>query len=496
MNKIEEYKQEKDGLDVLADLPRFASEGWQSIGDGDKERLKWLGVFFRRQTPGDFMMRVRIPNGISTSQQFRTLADISQEFGPGFADLTTRQQIQLRGFKIHQVQEIWERLERVGLGSWQTGMDNIRNVVGCAVAGLTSQEALNAAPVVRQYTEMIVGNREFTNLPRKFNVAITGCTENCIHASTQDIALTPAAKISGESIGPGFNVLVGGKQGSGGLHPAVPLDVFVTEEEAAALCAQITLIFRDHGAREARNRCRLAFLVDAWGVERFRAELERRMGHPLSRAAWDLMGTDRNEHIGIFAQKQPGLSYVGLVVPVGRITSSQLREVARLADQYGNGDIRITVGQNLIIANVPKKELSRLVAEPLLQELRRNASPVMRGLVSCTGSDYCHFALIETKERAIQTARELERRLRLDGPLSIHWSGCPNACGNHLVADIGLLGKRIKVDGELVDAVDVYLGGRFAGLAPEGGRALENVPCDQLPQALEKLVGAPVPVIA
>jgi ferredoxin-nitrite reductase len=496
VNKIEEYKQEKDGLDVLADLPRFASEGWQSIGDGDKERLKWLGVFFRRQTPGDFMMRVRIPNGISTSNQFQTLADISQEFGPGFADLTTRQQIQLRGFKIHQVQEIWERLERVGLGSWQTGMDNIRNVVGCAVAGLTSQEALNAAPVVRQYTEMIVGNREFTNLPRKFNVAITGCTENCIHASTQDIALTPAAKISGESIGQGFNVLVGGKQGSGGLHPAVPLDVFVTEEEAALLCAQITLIFRDHGDREARNRCRLAFLVDAWGVERFRAELERRMGHPLSQAAWDLTGTDRNEHIGIFAQKQPGLSYVGLVVPVGRVTSSQLREVARLADQYGNGDIRITVGQNLIIANVPKKELSRLVAEPLLQELRRNASPVMRGLVSCTGSDYCHFALIETKERAIQTARELEQRLRLDGPLNIHWSGCPNACGNHLVADIGLLGKRIKVDGELVDAVDVYLGGRFAGLAPEGGRALENVPCDHLPQALEKLVGEPVPVIA
>ena len=488
VNKIEAYKKEKDGLDVIQDIPRFAEEGWQSIPEGDRERLKWLGIFFRRQTPGHFMMRVRMPNGISNAGQFRAIAAISKEFGKGFVDLTTRQQIQLRWFQIEHVPEVWSRLEKVGLVSLQTGMDNIRNVVGCPVAGLTPNELFDASPVVREFTEMFVGNKAYTNLPRKFNVSITGCKENCTHTESQDIALTPAIKeIAGEEVR-GFNVAVGGKMGSGGYRIASPLDLFVRPGEAAGICSHIVLIFRDHGFRETRTKARLAFLIDDWGVEKFRCELERRAGFVLLQAGREQRLKQSTDHLGILRQKQDGLNYIGLAVPVGRITAAQLSEVARLADTYGSGDIRITSGQNLIIPNVLDRKLGDLTQELLLRELRYDPSEVMRGLVSCTGIDYCHFALIETKELALKTARYLEGRLGKTKPITIHWSGCPAGCGNHAVADIGLLGRNVRVDGKVIDAVDVFVGGR-SGPDPKAGiKLLEDVPCDELPQVLERLV--------
>ena len=287
MNKIEEYKQEKDGLDILQDIPRYAAEGWEKITDGDKERLKWAGVFFRRQTPGRFMMRLRVPNGFMTAIQLRTIGEISGEFGKGFADITTRQQMQLRWFTINEVPEIWNRLRGVNLISLQTGMDNIRGVIGCPVAGLTPNELFDASAVVRDFTQMFLGNKDYTNLPRKFNVTITGCKEACTHAEAQDIAMTPALKTIGGAEVLGFNVAVGGKMGSGGYRIASPLNLFVTVDEAAAVCSQIVLIFRDHGARELRTKARLAFLVEAWGVEKFRKELERRVDRPLASAGID-----------------------------------------------------------------------------------------------------------------------------------------------------------------------------------------------------------------
>ena len=327
MNKIEAYKEEKDGLDVKADLPRYTVDGWETITDGDKERLN-------------------------------------------FADITTRQQIQLRWFEIDQVQDIWDRLEPVGIVSIQTGMDNIRGIVGCPVAGLTPNELFDASPVVREYNDIFVGNREFTNLPRKFNVTITGCLDNCTHAVTQDIALTPAVKsIAGQEV-KGFNVTVGGKQGSGGFRPASDLDVFVLPRDAAQLCSEITLLFRDNGLREARNKSRLAFLIEEWGVDRFRRELEQRVGHPLLTSGSPVGSEAKSDHIGIHPQKEAGLNYAGLVVPVGRITAGQMLEVARLADTYGNGEVRITAEQNLLIPNVPDALVPALEAEPLLREFR------------------------------------------------------------------------------------------------------------------------------
>ena len=488
MNKIEQFKSEKDGLDILPDVPRLARDGWEAIDEGDRERLKWVGVFFRRQTPGRFMMRVRISNGFTNAEQMRTLADITREFGVGYADITTRQQIQLRGFEIAHVPEIWNRLETVGLVSLQTGQDNIRNVVGCPVAGLTPRELFDASPVVREFTESFLRNKAYTNLPRKFNVTITGCTEHCVHAESQDIGLTPAIKsVRGEDVN-GFNVVVGGKMGSGGYRAASPLNVFVRPEAAAALCGHIAQIFRDHGPRAARNRARLAFLIDEWGVEAFRNELRCRVGTRLQTAGQDARGPRTTDHLGIGRQKQAGLNYVGLVVPVGRITADQMSELARVAETYGSGELRITTSQNVIVPNVPDHRIPALVGEPLLRVLRHDPSGPMRGLVSCTGIDYCHFALIETKDLALETARHLEHTFPHGQSLTMHWSGCVAGCGNHAAADVGLLGKNVRVNGEVIDAVDIFVGGRPGPNAVAGLKVLEDVPCKELPFVLERMI--------
>ncbi len=427
------------------------------------------------------MMRLRVPNGFMTAIQLRTIGEISGEFGKGFADITTRQQMQLRWFTINEVPEIWNRLRGVNLISLQTGMDNIRGVIGCPVAGLTPNELFDASAAVRDFTQLFLGNKDYTNLPRKFNVTITGCKEACTHAEAQDIAMTPAIKtIRGAEV-QGFNVAVGGKMGSGGYRIASPLNLFVSADEAAAICSQIVFIFRDHGARELRTKARLAFLVESWGVEKFRKELERRVDRPLASAGIDQRTSKHTDHVGVLRQKQAGLNYVGLTVPVGRMTSEQMLQV-------GNGQIRLTVGQNLIIPNVPDSKIGELTKEPVLEELRYDPSEVMRGLVSCTGMDYCHFALIETKGWALKTARALEAKLGKTQPLRMHWSGCPAGCGNHTAADIGLLGKNIKVNGEIIEAVDVFAGGATGCEANLPVKIMEDVPCEDLADAVGGLV--------
>ena len=496
-NKVEIIKAEKDGLDALPDILRLApNNNWEEMTEGDKQRAKWHGLFFRTPTPGHFMMRLRLEAGKTNARQFRVIADLSDQYGKGFCDLTTRQQIQLRWFTLADAPDMWRRLQEVGLHSKQTGMDNIRGVCGCPIAGLTPHELLDATPVIEEFNRIIVGNREFTNLPRKFNVTITGCLENCCHAETQDIGLVPAYReLEGQQVN-GFNVMVGGKQGSGGYRPATPLDVFVRPEDAARLCAEIVRMFRDHGARASRTRARLAFLLEDRGPAWFRAELQRRFGAPLLNAGTDLRKKHHVDHLGIQPQKQPGahdgpgLYYIGVLVPVGRITTAQMRSVADLAERYGNGEIRVTVGQNLIIPNIPETRIGALTDEPLFQELPYDPSPIMRGLVSCTGVDYCGMALIETKGYAIQVARELEKRTagRKVLPLTIHWSGCPAGCGLHQVATIGLQGCRSRINGEVVDSAHVCVKGQSGPKPVVATDLMYDVPIERLADALEPLV--------
>jgi nitrite reductase (NADH) large subunit len=498
VNKIEVMKREQDGLDCLPGILGLAqTNNWEQLSEDDKNRAKWHGLFFRKPTPGNFMLRLRMEAGQTNTKQLRVIADLSDEYGKGFCDLTTRQQIQLRWFTLGDVPEIWRRLEDVGLHSKQTGMDNVRGVCGCPVSGVTPHELLDARPVIREFNDMLVDKKEFTNLPRKFNVTITGCMENCCHPETQDIGLVPAYReLDGQQVN-GFNVLVGGKQGSGGYRPATPLDVFVRPQEAAAACAEITRIFRDHGSRASRTRARLAFLIEDRGIPWFRAELAKRVNKTLVKAGIDLRKKHHVDHIGINPQKKPESNYpgpplfsVGMVVPVGRIKTAQMRGVADLAERYGNGDVRVTVGQNMIITNVPENKLGALTDEPLFKDLPFDPSPIMRGLVSCTGNDYCGLALIETKGYAIEIAKELERRTegRKLRPLTIHWSGCPAGCGMHQVSTIGLQGCRSRVNGEIVDAAHVYVNGRTGPKAQIATDVMYDVPCDQLADALEPLV--------
>src|SRR6266542_2744525 len=439
-NKIEELKSAKHPLDIYPDIVRYAAlgpDGWTAITDDDKERLKWFGVFFRKPTPGHFMMRIRLPNGIATSDQVRELASITHDFGRDVIDVTTRQQVQLRWMTIADVPEILKRIARVGLTSMQTGLDNSRNVVGCPLAGLSAYELFDASPVVRRYHDLLLSDRVYANLPRKFNVSITGCMENCTNTETQDIGLTPATSRSAGGSMAGFNVRVGGKMGSGGMTVGQPLDAFVPVEDAAELCAQITRLFALHGPRETRARARMAFLVEDWGIDRFRAEVEAQWGRPLPHAGEDARSTRKTDHLGITQLSGAGRYAVGLFIPVGRTSAAQLEELARLADLYGSGELRFTIDQNVILPNVPDATLPDLLAEPLLRELRPDPSPVARGTISCIGIDYCNLALAETKGAARHMIRHLEsalhphgddKRLRLH-PISMNWSGCPAACG-------------------------------------------------------------------
>lgn len=489
MNKIEELKRERDGLDIRDTLAEHARTGWESITDDDVQRLKWYGLFLRQPTPGFFMIRVRIPGGRTTTLQLRALADIASTYGNGILDLTTRQQIQLRHIRIEHVPIIFRKMEEASLTSMQTGMDNVRNIMTCPVAGLSPDEVLDAFPLVSALTEQLIGHRAYSNLPRKFNMAVTGCPDNCLHTETQDLALVPAYRERDGARVWGFNVLAGGKLGSGGYRIAGPLDMFVTAPEVREVCRAIVEIYRDYGPRESRNTARLAFLLDDWGEAQFRAEVEARVGRPLSRSGIDARKPAIKDHVGIYRQKQRGLNYVGLKISVGRMTADDLRGIASLAERYGNGDLRLSPAQTVIIPNVSDRRIGELVEEPLLVRFAYNPSPLMNGVVSCVGNDYCNLAVIETKTRAMQTAKALDAKLgsRLK-PITMHWSGCPAGCGNHLVADIGLIGKKVKLDGRVVDAVDVYIGGR-SGPAPKlATKLLEDVPCDALASVLEGIV--------
>jgi ferredoxin-nitrite reductase len=496
-NKIELMKSELDGLDALSAIERHVARGaWEELTEEEKQRMKWHGLFFRKQTPGHFMMRVRITNGFTNAQQFRVFADLSDEYGKGFLDITTRQQVQLRWFTLADVPRIWDRLAAVGLTTKQTGMDNVRNVCGCPLAGLTPHEFLDASPVARALTELFLDDKAFTNLPRKFNVTVTGCMENCCHAETQDLALVPSYRELQGSQVRGFNVLVGGKQGSGGFTPAQPLNVFVRPEDAARLAAEIILIFRDHGPRDSRTKARMAFLVQERGVSWVRAELERRLHTELLEAGPDVRHKRHVDHLGIHpqhapaAQETPRCFAAGLLVPVGRITTGQLRGVAELAERYGNGDIRLSVQQNLIIPNISEDRLGRFSEEPILRELPFDPSPILRGLVACTGIDYCHMALIDSKEWALKVAKDLESRTQGKklAPLTVHWSGCSAGCGLHQAATIGLQGCRTRVDGKIVEAAHVCVNGKAGPDTRVASDLMYDVPCDQLADALEPLV--------
>lgn len=490
-NKIEVLKQAKDGLDVLPDIRRYAAESTpvSEIPDDDLVRMKWYGVFHRQQTPGFFMMRLRTPGGRLTGEQTTTIAGIAHEFGRDMVDVTTRQNLQLRWLTLEIIPEVWRRLEAVGMTSLQSGMDNVRNYVSCPLAGLDTDEIIDTRPIVAALGRAHLGNREYSNLPRKFNVSITGCREDCGQAQSQDLAFVPATRNVAGRPTVGFNVLAGGALGGTSPRLATPLEVFVRPAEVVPLFQAVLRVFRDHGPREQRTKARLKWLIGQWGEARFREAVEAEMGGPLLGPGDDARRRFDGDHLGVHRQREPGLHYVGLHVPVGRLTATQLERLARLATRDGDGELRLTIGQNVIIPNVQEDNLKRLLAEPLLRELRPIPAPVWRNLVACTGIDYCHYSLIDTKSRAVELAKELEQRgVYVPEGTRIHISGCVHACGKHHIADIGLQGANVRVGDTIEEAADVYADGELGPNGRLASRVADKVRMQDLPDVVERLL--------
>ncbi|MBO9999085.1 MAG: ferredoxin--nitrite reductase [Cyanobacteria bacterium SID2] len=491
LNKFEKYKVEKDGLAVKDELEDFARMGWESIDETDlTQRLKWLGIFFRPVTPGKFMLRLRIPNGVLSSGQMYVLASIVQRYGDdGSADITTRQNLQLRGIRFEDFPDILQRLKKVGLTSIQSGMDNVRNITGSPVAGIEAGEFIDTRLLCKAIQNSITsdgeGNLEFTNLPRKFNIAVAGSPDNSVHAEINDIAFIPAFKNSTF----GFNVLVGGFFSAKRCESAIPLNAWVEPQQAVDLSCAILRVYRDHGLRSNRQKARLMWLIDEWGLEKFRSAIEAELGTTLSEAApEDEIAWDKRDHIGLHPQKQAGMFYAGLHVPVGRLQADEMFELARLAEVYGSGELRLTLEQNVIIIDIPDNKLAAFRSESLLEKFSLSPQPLVRELVSCTGAQFCNFALVETKQRALALAKKLSSQLSVSQPVRIHWTGCPNSCGQPQVADIGLMGTKTRKDGKTVEAVDIYMGGKVGKDAQLGTRVMKAVPCDELESVLRNIL--------
>jgi ferredoxin-nitrite reductase len=492
LNKFEKFKAEKDGLAIKDELDHFAQIGWEAMDKTDLEhRLKWVGVFYRPVTPGKFMMRLRIPNGILSSEQMRVLGEIVQRYGDdGNADITTRQNLQLRGIRIEDIPDIFQRLKSVGMTSVQSGMDNVRNITGSPMAGLDADELIDTRELVQKVQDMITncgqGNYQFTNLPRKFNIAIEGGRDNSVHAEINDIAFVPAYK-EGEL---GFNVVVGGFFSAKRCEAAIPINVWVRpNQEVVDLCRGILEVYRDNGLRSNRQKSRLMWLIDEWGIEEFRTRVANHLGYPLATAAEkDAIDWEKRDHLGVFPQKQEGLSYIGLCIPVGRLFADDMLDLARIAEVYGSGELRLTVEQNVIIPNIAAENIATLLTEPLLAKFTPNPTPLQRALVSCTGAQFCNFALIETKNKAVDLIRQLDAELNIPRGVRIHWTGCPNSCGQPQVADIGLMGTKARKDGKTVEGVDLYMGGKVGKDAHLGSCVQKGIPCEDLKSLLTSIL--------
>ncbi|ERM93470.1 hypothetical protein AMTRI_Chr04g247460 [Amborella trichopoda] len=506
LNPAEKVKLDKEpmklfmenGIDELSKMSMEEIDASKLHKDDIDVRLKWLGLFHRRKHQyGRFMMRLKLPNGVTTSEQTRYLAEVVGKYGKeGCADVTTRQNWQIRGVVLEDVPDVLEGLRGVGLSSLQSGMDNVRNPVGNPLAGFDPHEIVDTRPYTKLLTDFIIandqGNPAITNLPRKWNVCVVGSHDLFEHPHINDLAYIPATK-NGRF---GFNLLVGGFFSPKRCAEAVPLDAWVPEEDVVPLCRAMLEAYRDLGTRGNRQKTRMMWLIDELGIEAFRAEVAERMPRgesALERAAEkDLVEPtwSRRDYFGPHPQKQSGLNYVGLYVPVGRLQAPDMLELARIAETYGSGELRLTVEQNIIIPNVPDSKLDALLNELLVQtKLSPSPGRLTAGLVACTGSQFCGQAIIETKARALQITKELERHVEVDQPIRMHWTGCPNSCGQVQVADIGFMGCMTRDENKkMVEGVDIYLGGRVGADSHLGDLIRKGVPCKDLVPIVEEIL--------
>jgi sulfite reductase (ferredoxin) len=506
--RVERLKRAMNPWEGLAEIRRFAREGFGSIPP------EWIGTYFRWwgvYTQGDgagvlggqggegkalqrFMLRIRIPNGLLRSHQLRTIANLTERYARGIADLTVRQNIQLHWITIESLPEVLEELWRVGLNTTGACGDVTRNITGCPVAGVDADEVCDASGLALEADRMLAGTAEFYNLPRKFKISISGCRVWCPYPEINDVGLTAIKQRQNGKEEIGFSLRV-----AGGLstdpHLGVRLNAFVRWQQVLPTLHGIAGLFRDSAQlREHRERARLKFLFlrEGWTAEDFQKDLERRVGFQFDPAAPEEPPADvYRDHVGIHAQRQPGYSYVGAAVLRGRITPEQMRAAADLAERFASGELRTTNMQNLLVVNVPHLKAEALAKELDAIGLRVGGSPFYRGTIACSGTEFCKLAITETKAFSRWLVEELDDRLPgFDQQLKLHVTGCPNSCGQHWIADIGIEGKKLKVQGEMVDAYYFCLGGALglnqATARPVGYRCSAT----EVPEAIERLLRA------
>ncbi|WP_049901408.1 nitrite/sulfite reductase [Halococcus agarilyticus] len=516
MNDKEEWKDGLYGDDVRERLVEFAESGWKSIPDEERERwfsrFKFWGVFHQRTGQESyFMLRLTNCGGVLEPGQLRAIGEVARdyatgpvdnpEFGDGWVDLTTRQSIQLHWIKLEDVPAIWEKLESVGVSTRSSGGDTMRNVSGCPVAGKDADEYVATRPLLDRIQTELRGDDALCNMPRKFNISVTGCREGCAQDSINDVALEPARKlVDGERMR-GFNLRAGGGLGGRETRRARSLDVFVRPDRAYEVVRAFVELYHEEGNRENRNKNRARFFVDDWGVEAVREALVERTDFALESAGTDLReeytynagrSDDEGDHVGVHDQAD-GRHYVGLSTPVGRIPAEEAIELADLADEYGSGEVRLTRRQNPLVMDVPANRLEELLAEPLLDVHSPEPDLFTRGAMACTGTEFCSLALTETKARMAAMIRWFRATLELPddlGQLKIHFSGCTADCGQAMTADIGLQGMRARKDGEMVEAMDVGVGGGIGQNPTFVEWVRQRVPADEVPGMVKNLLEA------
>jgi sulfite reductase (ferredoxin) len=500
--RAERFKREKNPWECLEEIRSFARQGFQAIPEPWlKTYFRWWGVYTQGDGAGAlggsggegkavpyFMVRIRLASGILRSDQLCAIANLAERYARGVADITVRQNIQLHWIRIEDLPEIMDTLFRCGLTTMSTCGDVTRNITGCPLAGVNADELCDASPLIHQASDLLVGNPDFYNLPRKYKISISGCRDWCSYPEINDLAFTPAVR-DGEI---GFSLRVGGGL-STEPHLAVRLNAFVRQQQVIPVLKAVSEIFREADPlRENRERARLKylFLRHGWTAETFLQEVERRLGYRLEPAATEQVPADVfRDHVGVHPQKQPGLFYVGASVLRGRITPAQMRAAAELAIWYGSGELRTTNTQNLVLINIPGSSTRAVVDGLEAAGLHVEASPFWRGAVACTGTEFCKLAITETKSFTRWLVEELEERLpEFDQQLKLNVTGCPNSCGQHRLADIGMEGKKIKHNGQTVDAYYFCLGGsvgEHAGFArPVGYRCA----AEETPEAIERLL--------
>jgi sulfite reductase (ferredoxin) len=500
--KAERLKREKNPWEAFDEVRAFAREGRASVvPEWASTYFKWWGIYTQGDGVGAtggkggeglvsdyFMMRIGIPNGIVFASQLRVIGALTRKYARNLADITVRQNIQLHWLTIESLPEIVDALDAIGLSPKGACGDVVRNVTGCPLAGVAADELIDASPLAAEISHLLKANPEFYNLPRKFKISVTGCPSWCTYPEINDIGLTPV-KFNGEV---GYTLRVGGGL-STEPHLAVRLDAFILPHQAVRVVRAVAEIFRDQqGLRENRERARMKylFLKEGWTAESFLAELQSRLDFTLLPGVPEQVPDEiLRDHAGIHPQRQPGLSYVGASVLRGRMTGEQLEAAAELAERFGSGALRATVSQNLLFIDIPNNKTGELARELNQIGLQVDGSNFWRGTVACTGTEFCKLAITETKGFARWLVDELEERLpQFDQQLKLHVTGCPNSCGQHWIADIGLEGKKIKHEGKLTDAFYFCVGGAVglhASIArPVGFRC----PAPLVPEAIERLL--------